>query len=110
MATRWSPPEGGIDLDLILADNTTQTVWVLDAKHRQPAAEQEGKMIHQLRVLARFLPIPPARLGRDRRDRAPHEAPATSPHQTEQRNILRTTLHDLPALLLADTLPDRRPS
>jgi hypothetical protein len=108
VATRWSPPEGGIDLDLIVADNTTNTVWVIDAKHRPPAAEQEGKMVHQLRVLAtssQFLPpgwratgaiVHPAKHLR------------TSPHQTEHRNILRSTLRDLPTLLLADTLPDRR--
>ncbi len=108
LATRWSPPEGGIDLDLILADSTTQTTWVIDAKHRPPAAEQEGKMIHQLRVLAtssHFLPT-----GWSATGAIVHPAKhlKTSPHQTEQRNVLRTTLHDLPALLLADVLPDKR--
>jgi hypothetical protein len=31
-----------------------------------------------------------------------------APHQTEQRSILRCALPDLPALLLAEALPDQR--
>ncbi|MGA8355615.1 MAG: hypothetical protein WB698_15755 [Solirubrobacteraceae bacterium] len=108
LATRWSPPEGGIDLDLILADNTTQTVWVIDAKHRPPAAEQEGKMIHQLRILATSSQLLPPDWHTTGVIVHPAKHLRTSPHQTEHRNILRSTLRDLPALLLADTLPDRR--
>ena len=108
MATRWSPPEGGIDLDLILTDSTTQTTWVIDAKHRPPTAEQEGKMIHQLRILAEHPRLTPTGWRATGAIVHPRKHLRTSPHQTEQRNVLRTTLHDLPALLLADTLPDRR--
>ena len=108
LATRWVPPQGGIDLDLILADEHKRTVWVIDAKNRTPAAEQEGKMIHQLRILrtaADFIPekwhalgliVHPARHLR------------SAPHQTEQPGILRCNLHDLRSLLQADSLPEER--
>jgi hypothetical protein len=65
-------------------------------------------VIHQLRVLANdseFIPTAWRALGA-----IVHRAkqlPA-SPRQTEQRAILRCALPDLPALLLADALPDQR--
>jgi hypothetical protein len=108
LATRWVPPQGGIDLDLILADEHKRIVWVIDAKNRTPAAEQEGKMIHQLRILRTagdFIPehwralgliVHPARHLR------------SAPHQTEQPAILRCNLHDLGSLLQADSLPEER--
>jgi hypothetical protein len=108
LATRWSPPQGGIDLDLILADNATQTVWVIDAKHRPPAAEQEGKMIHQLRILTTSSQLLPPDWHTTGAIVHPAKHLRTSPHQTEHRDILRCTLRDLPALLLAEILPDQR--
>jgi hypothetical protein len=36
LAERWKPPEARIDLDLILADDTKGTVWIIDAKNATP--------------------------------------------------------------------------
>ncbi len=108
VAARWSPPQGGIDLDAIVADHAKRLVWVIDAKNSAPTNQQQGTMIHQLRVLggeSRFLPDGWGALGVivHRSKQLPF-----SPRQTEQRSILRCALGDLPALLLAEVLPDWR--
>jgi hypothetical protein len=108
VAARWSPPQGGIDLDAIVADHAKHLVWVLDAKNSAPTNQQQGTMIHQLRVLAAHPRLTPPGWSATGAIVHPRKHLRTSPHQTEQRNVLRSTLRDLPALLLADTLPDRR--
>jgi hypothetical protein len=108
LATRWVPPQGGIDLDLILADEHKQIVWVIDAKNRTPAAEQEGKMIHQLRILRTAGDFTPAHRQVLGLIVHPVRHLRSAPHQTEQREILRCNLHDLAALLQADSLPEER--
>jgi len=108
LATRWLPPQGGIDLDLILADEHKRIVWVIDAKNRTPAAEQEGKMIHQLRILrtaSDFVPDHWQSLGLIVH---PTRHLRSAPHQTEQPKTLRCNLHDLGSLLQADSLPEER--
>jgi hypothetical protein len=108
LATRWVPPQGGIDLDLILADEHKRIVWVIDAKNRTPAAEQEGKMIYQLRILrtaSDFIPEHWHALGLIVH---PARHLSSAPHQTEQPEILRCNLHDLESLLQADSLPEER--
>lgn len=108
VAARWSPPQGGIDLDVIVVDQAKRIVWVLDAKNSAPTNEQQGMMIHQLRVLASDSPFIPH--GWKAMGVIVHRAKQlpSPPHQTEQRSILRSALHDLPSLLLADALPEQR--
>lgn len=108
VAARWSPPQEGIDLDVIVADHGKRIVWALDAKNSAPTNEQQGKMIHQLRVLAsdsQFIPHGWKAMGVivHRAKQLP-----SPPHQTEQRSILRSALPDLTSLLLADALPEQR--
>ncbi len=108
LAARWSPPQGAIDLDVLVADHAKRTVWVLDAKNSTPTNDQQGKLVYQLRVLKNDSDLIPA--GWRPLGVIVHrtkQLPA-SPHQTEQRSILRAALPDLPALLLTDTLPDQR--
>jgi hypothetical protein len=108
LASRWSPPQGGIDLDLVLADHTKRLIWVIDAKNREPTSEQEGTMLHQLRVLAdhsHFIPDDWRAIGVIVH---PSRHLRTSPRQSEQSSILRSNLHDLRRLLSLDTLPDQR--
>jgi hypothetical protein len=81
---------------------------VIDAKNRTPAAEQEGKMIYQLRILrtaSDFIPEHWHALGLIVH---PARHLSSAPHQTEQPEILRCNLHDLASLLQADTLPEER--
>ncbi|HSZ14390.1 MAG TPA: hypothetical protein VK790_10195 [Solirubrobacteraceae bacterium] len=108
LAARWSPPQGGIDLDVILTDHAKRLVWVIDAKNAKPASEQEGKMIHQLRVLRNDSQMIPDGWRAMGIIVHPPQQLRTSPHQTEQRSILRATLQDLPRVLLTDALPDQR--
>jgi hypothetical protein len=108
LAARWSPPQGGIDLDLIVADHAKRLVWVIDAKNAKPTNEQQGKMIHQLRVLANDSHMLPEGWRAIGTIVHPSQHLRSSPHQTEQPRILRATLRDLPSLLLADALPDQR--
>jgi hypothetical protein len=108
LASRWAPPQGGIDLDLILVDHAKRLVWVIDAKNTKPTNEQEGKMIHQLRVLANESQTVPEGWRAMGMIVHPSRQLRTSPHQTEQPSILRATIQDLPHVLLADVLPDQR--
>jgi hypothetical protein len=108
VAARWPPPQGGIDLDVIVADHAKRIVWVIDATNSAPTHQQQGTMIHQLRVLYNDSPLLPdgwAALGVivHRAKQLPR-----SPRQTEHRSILRSALQDLPRLLLAGALPDQR--
>jgi len=108
LAARWSPPQGGIDLDVILADHAKRLVWVIDAKNAKPTNEQQGKMVHQLRVLANESHTIPAGWRAMGMIVHPSQQLRTSPHQTEQPSILRATIQDLPRILLAELLPDQR--
>jgi hypothetical protein len=108
LAARWSPPQGGIDLDVILADHAKHLVWVIDAKNAKPTNEQQGKMIHQLRVLANESHTIPEGWRAMGMIVHPSQQLRTSPHQTEQPSILRATIQDLPRILLTEVLPDQR--
>jgi hypothetical protein len=108
LASRWSPPQGATDLDLIVADHAKRLVWVIDAKNRAPTSEQEGKMIHQLRLLATHSQFTPDGWNAIGLIVHPARHLPSAPHQTEQRSVLRCNLHDLPTLLGADALPDQR--
>jgi hypothetical protein len=108
LASRWSLPQGGIDLDLIVVDHTKRLIWVIDAKNREPTSEQEGTMLHQLRVLADHSQIIPDDWSAIGLIVHPSRHLRTSPRQSEQPSILRSNLQDLKRLLSIDTLPDER--
>jgi hypothetical protein len=108
LVSRWSPPRGGIDLDVIVADHAKRLVWVIDAKNTKPSNEQEGKMIHQLRVLANDSQMIPTGWRAIGMIVHPSQHLRSSPHQTEQPSILRATIQDMCQLLLTDALPDER--
>jgi hypothetical protein len=108
LTARWSPPQGGIDLDVILADHAKRLIWVIDAKNAKPTNEQEGKMVHQLRVLANESHTIPEGWRAMGMIVHPSRQLSTSPRQTEQPTILRASIQDLPHVLLAEVLPDQR--
>ncbi len=108
LASRWSPPQGGIDLDLVVADHAKHLVWVIDAKNAKPANEQQGKMIHQLRVLANDSQMVPAGWRAMGVIVHPSQHLRSSPHQTEQPSILRANIQGMSQLLLTAALPDER--
>ncbi|HEV7162637.1 MAG TPA: hypothetical protein VGN25_05215 [Solirubrobacteraceae bacterium] len=108
LASRWSPPQGRIDLDVIVADHAKHVVWVIDAKNRTPTNEQEGTMLHQLRVLADHPETTPTDWTAIGLIVHPLRHLRISPRQSEQPSILRCNLQDLSRLLSIETLPDRR--
>ncbi len=109
IAERWKPPNVNLDLDLILADDTKGTVWIIDAKNAHPTNDQLHKMQAQIRLLQKEpkltdgRPITGVIVHRKRQLENPIQP-------TEHHSILRATIQRLPDLLLAKRLPGQRPS
>ncbi len=109
LAERYKPPGVRLDLDLILADNTKGTVWIIDAKNANPTNDQLNKMQAQIRLLQK---APDLTDGRSITGVIVHrKRQLDTPIQpTEYHNTLRCTLQRLPDLLLARHLPGKRPA
>ncbi len=111
LTTRWAPAGRHVDLDVIVRDQAKLIVWVLDAKNAAANHEQAGTMRHQLAVAAEHgwapegwtimgvIVHPSRRLGR---------GSGAGARQTEQGDVIRCALAEIPDLLLAATLPDER--
>jgi hypothetical protein len=105
LAERWqSPANPRIDLDLIIADERKQIVWVIDAKNASPTNEHLHKLKAQLRLLCH---TPGLTANRAVMGVIVHHRRHlnTSLQPTEDSHILRCTLQRLPDLLLAKRLP-----
>jgi hypothetical protein len=109
LAERWKPNDARIDLDLIVADDTKHTVWVIDAKNAAPTNDQLHKMRAQLRLLNQ---APDLTQGRPALSVIVHRKRQLDPplQPTEYPDILRATAQRRPGLLLAKRLPGERPS
>lgn len=55
---RWAPEEGGIDLDIVMRDLTSQTWWLIDAKHSSPESSHVALVGMQQRVARKHGLIP----------------------------------------------------
>jgi hypothetical protein len=108
IAERWRPKDVRLDLDLILADDRKQTVWIIDAKNAHPTNDQLHKMQNQIKLLQKE---PKLTDGRRITGVIVHRKHQLDPQiqPTEHHNILRATIQRLPDLLLAKQLPGERP-
>ncbi len=108
LTAHWSPPQGGIDLDVIVADHAKRIVWVIE--EQRPDQRAAGQDVPPAACPLKRLSLRPQRLERVGGDRAPRQAAAraASSDQTEQLSSLGSNLGNLPRLLLTDALPDQR--
>jgi hypothetical protein len=108
IAKRWKPVGVRLDLDLIIADDTKGTVWIIDAKNANPTNDQLNKMQAQIRLLQK---APELTDGHAITGVIVHRKRQIDPpiQPTEHHNILRCTVQRLPDLLLAKRLPGERP-
>ncbi len=107
LAERWKPQDVNLDLDLIIADDTKHTVWILDAKNANPTNDQLHKMKAQINLLRQ---APDLTKGRAITGVIVHRKRQLDPpiQPTEHDKILRATAQRLSDLLLAKRLPGER--
>ncbi len=101
---RWVPPSGGIDLDIILADNRKGITWIIDAKNAEPKGGQLRKMLDQIPLLEKAPQISGGRPVMGIIVHRKHQL-STPIKPTEHHNVLRCTPHGLHQLLQARALP-----
>lgn len=108
---RWTPPKGNIDIDIVLRDREQKICWLIDAKHGRPKDSDIGLMRYQIK-LARDHNLAPA--GWHTNGLIVHPTPPDQHTggytQAISHNIKRTTLAELPEILLAKRLPGAQPS
>jgi hypothetical protein len=104
---RWKPPEGKIDLDIILRDNDREICWVIDAKHGPPRDGDINLMRTQLRLAREHNIVPKGWRARGMilHPISPEDRTTDGYADRINRDIQRTSIAQLPDLLLDDTLP-----
>lgn len=96
-ALRWVPPEGGMDLDIILRDLDARTWWVLDAKYDAPGGRHVAHVLLQLRIAHDHGLVPNEWEARALIVYPPN--PRGVPELTNDARVRRATLDRLPEAL-----------
>lgn len=96
-ALRWAPPEGGMDLDIILRDLDARTWWVLDAKYDAPGGRHVAHVLLQLRIAYDHGLVPDEWTARALIVYPPN--PRGVPELTNDARVRRATLDRLPEAL-----------